>query len=329
MSLEQMSNKILLSAFAFIFIGLIAAGYFSRKLSIPLKSLQLASEQVGRGDFGFQVTNNQHFQSVELKNTIGAFNEMSNKIERLQAENEVLQKQAQFSELSEITRGLAHTIRNPLNTLNLAIDELMNASDEATKSNLNSIAKQQVHRIDKWVRSMMDIMSSDTSLVELVDVRELLQSTINEISFNSTQKTSIRLEFQPESSTGEDCFLINAVRPELKSLFHSLIANAIESMPEKETQGKENIVSVLLKSSDKNLIVSISDHGKGIDPEIKSKLFSPHNTNKTYGSGMGLYLAHRIVTLKYSGNIEIDNNLNSLDESMPGTTVNLTLNSRV
>jgi len=90
-SLDDMSNKILFSAFSFIILGLIAAGFFSRKLSKPLKSLQLASEQVGRGDFGFQVKNNTDFQSVEIKNTITAFNEMSEKIDRLQKENETLQ----------------------------------------------------------------------------------------------------------------------------------------------------------------------------------------------------------------------------------------------
>ena len=63
--------------------------------------------------------------------------------------------------------------------------------------------------------------------------------------------------------------------------------------------------------------------------EVKSKLFSPHNTNKTYGAGMGLYLAHRIVTLKYDGDLSINDNPQQNGQENPGAKIVLTLNNRV
>lgn len=325
-SLDAMSRKILISAFAFILIGLLAANYFSRRLSHPLKQLQAASGRVGRGEFGFQVDNAKKLQSIEIQNTITAFNEMSQKINQLQKENETLQKQAQLSELSEITRGLAHTIRNPLNTLNLAVDELSSTSDDVQKKELSRISKFQIQRIDKWVRSLMDIMSSDTSLIQSIDVYSLLQSCIADISLSNTAGVKTELLVEQSKADAKNVYQLKAIRPELKSLLQSMISNSVEAT--EAIKSRESVVIELTKK--KNTIeIIISDRGIGFSKEIKSKLFSPHNTNKTYGAGMGLYLAHRIITLKYDGDITIDDNPDQANQKHAGSRIVISLNSRV
>lgn len=331
-SLEEMSNKILMSALAFIIIGLLAASYFARRLSQPLKDLQTASDQVGRGDFGFQVESHKKYQSIEIRNTITAFNEMSNKIDRLQKENEILQKQAHLSELTEITRGLAHTIRNPLNTLNLAIDQLSTSDNKASKLEMVKISKHQVQRIDEWVRSLMDIMSSDTNLVETINVEKLLHSCIEDLSNSNNSVVKIQLD-KISPKPGEDAlFHLKAIRPELKSLLQSLISNSIEATEAidlKDSSEEMNTVSITLCQEKNSIRITITDHGIGFNKEIKSKLFSPHNTNKTYGAGMGLYLAHRIITLKYDGNLEITDNPELTNDEKTGAKITITLNNRV
>jgi len=326
-SLDEMSNKILFSAISFIFLGLIVASYFASRLSRPLKDLQQASHKVGLGDFGFQIENNPKFQSVELSNTVTAFNEMSKKIERLQTENQALQKQAQLSELTEITRGLAHTIRNPLNTLNLAIDQLTTSTDETSKKELAQVSKHQVHRIDKWVRSLMDLMSNDKSLVKSINVSELITSCIDDIGLSKSDGVQIKLIAEKNDDTALN---LHAIEPELKSLLQSLINNAVEATEAIDKANKTTSeVTINLSKSNENIKITISDKGIGFNEEIKKKLFSPHNTNKTYGAGMGLYLAHRIVTLKYDGNIEITDNPELKNSSHTGAKIVLTLKNRV
>jgi len=326
-SLDEMSNKILFSAISFIFLGLIVASYFASRLSRPLKDLQQASHKVGLGDFGFQIENNPKFQSVELSNTVTAFNEMSKKIERLQAENQALQKQAQLSELTEITRGLAHTIRNPLNTLNLAIDQLTTSTDETSKKELAQVSKHQVHRIDKWVRSLMDLMSNDKSLVKLINMNELITSCIDDIGLSKTNGIQIKLITKKNDDTA---FNLQAIEPELKSLLQSLINNSVEATEaiDKANKTTSEVIIELAHSNDEMKII-ICDQGIGFNEEIKKKLFAPHNTNKTYGAGMGLYLAHRIVTLKYDGNIEISDNPETENANHAGARIVLTLKNRV
>ncbi len=330
-SLDQMSNKILFSAFAFIFIGIVVAGFFARRISKPLKDLQTASERVGRGEFGFQVPQDQQFKSIELKETVDAFNQMSQQIKQLQLENERLQKQAQLSELAEITRGLAHTIRNPLNTLNLAVDELSSSKAETDKLELSRIAKHQVQRIDKWVRSLMEIMSTDQSLIEQVNLANLLQTIIDEISINSSSNIQIALTNQ-HANLSKDCFELKGIVPELKSLLISLISNAMEATESAQRRNKNSQLSnitINLSRNDKALVITIIDQGVGFSEKVLEKLFTPHNTDKTYGAGMGLYLAHRIATLKYNGDLSVASNTSCNDQDASGTTVTVTLNNRV
>ncbi|MBV1909272.1 MAG: HAMP domain-containing histidine kinase [Kangiellaceae bacterium] len=328
-SLDDMSNKILLSAFAFIFIGLIAAGYFSSKISRPLKSLQQATNKVGLGDFGFQVNTDERFQSNELADTIKAFNEMSLKIDRLQKENEKLQKQTQLSELSEIARGLAHTIRNPLNTLNLVTDQMISTDDKKSKEKLSRIVKHQVHRIDKWVRSLMDIMSSDSNLTESIDLTELLESTIKDISLSNDSNSSLHFIVIPHADGKESDFNLNIIKPEIKGLLQGLIGNAIEASSQIDDEGYCNHIEIKLSASGESSRIEISDQGVGFSKEVKAKLFSPHNTNKTYGAGMGLYLAHRIASVKYNGNLQVTDNSSRIDQRYSGAKITLTLNSRL
>ena len=330
-SLDDMSNKILLSAIAFIAIGLIIVAYFSRKVSSPLKSLQLASEEIGTGNFGYQINNTNQLINIEIDDTISAFNKMSVKIKDLQEENEALQKRAKLAEISEITRGLAHTIRNPLNTLNLAIDELSSTEEQKKKDNLNRISKHQVQRIDKWVRAMVDLISSDAELVEPINVTSLLKSCVQDLSINATSKTNILLT--KEKKEDSENITINGIIPELKSLFQSLISNAIEAVEDAKTSHLNDAVAIKISrvenQTSNEVNITISDRGKGFSKDVKGKLFSPHNTDKTYGAGMGLYLANQIIVIKYNGKLDVEDNPIMGSSSFRGATITITLQDRV
>jgi nitrogen fixation/metabolism regulation signal transduction histidine kinase len=332
-SLEKMSSKILVSALISILVGLLIASYFSTRLAIPLRQLQKVSKKVGKGEFGLQIEVPHKLQSIELRETIDAFNEMSRQIERLKIENEQLQKKAHLSELTEITRGLAHTIRNPLNTLNLAIDEIQSNVDNKQKDELCKVSKHQVSRIDKWVRSLMDIMSSDASLVEQVNIPRLVETCVDDLKLNPLNRIHIGLKVDDIFDDQNNQIL--AINSELKSLFLTLLNNAIESVTEKHLDDKTGFVKVEV-SFKETIEIAIKDNGAGLSKTINEKLFSPHNTNKTYGAGMGLYLAHRVATLKYNGNLIVTNNSELIvDNSDKGSQTNtgctavLTLNNRV
>lgn len=334
-SLTNLENQVLLSAALFIAIGIAAAWLFSKFLSTPLIALQTASRKIGLGEYGIQIVNKNDFRGEEFSNTLQAFNDMSKKIEQLQAENEHLQKENQLVELTEITRGLAHTLRNPLNTLNLAIDQLSEADSNSNKRELRSTAKHQIQRIDRWVKSMMKITSGNSELKEPIILNEILQDCIDEQT--KIGESSVFISFESELP---DNFVLHGVKAEVKSIVHSLLSNAIESVNEAKQNGKtdsakniplqQNVKIKLNKKTDTNgdvIVLSISDTGVGFPEKILKKLFNPHNTNKTYGAGMGLYLVHRIISLKYDGNVNVSNRLNQAE--IAGSTITLTFKNRL
>jgi len=330
-SLDSMLEKLLISSLAFIFFGTLIANYFVKKLAQPLKELENASNRMGKGEFGFQIINDTKFQSMEIKNAINAFNEMSEKILHLQSENNFLQKQAQHSELSEITRGLAHTIRNPLNTLNLAVDELTSTHDEKSKEKLNKISKKQIQRIDNWVRSMMDIMANDKTLVETIALDQLVESCVEERGLlDQTLLNEKKVEIILLVNKNNQYYIL-ANKAELKSLINGLISNAIEATQlfTNTNNPEEGLVTISLDICKGKFKLSILDQGAGFSKDIMEKLFTPHNTNKTYGAGMGLYLAHRVITLKYQGDIFISKNNKSTSKEKPGSSIVLTFQNRV
>ncbi len=327
-SLAQLKHKTLITGIGFLAFGLIAAGYFARRLSKPLKKLQMASLEIGQGNFGFQINNQEKIKSIELQNTIQAFNDMSKKIAQLQSENEQLQKQAQLNELSDITRGLAHTIRNPLNTLNLAIDQLMDHKDKTKRRELWQVSKFQIQRIDSWVKSLMSLISNDAELCEKVPLLELINDSISEQKLNNKNRIDFQFSWNPD-----DCkdFSLIANPAELKGVISGLISNAVEATKEYQDENKSPIesasIQIKLSQLDQGYSIEIEDHAKGFDKKIVRKLFKPHNTNKTYGAGMGLYLAQRIVTIKYAGKLELIKTSTASNDH--GTRILLSIQDRV
>ncbi|WP_367023526.1 HAMP domain-containing sensor histidine kinase [Aliikangiella maris] len=310
-ALDKFSQKVFYSTVILLLIGIILSIYFTQKIARPLKGLQSASTKIGKGNFGIQIKKEPYWHSKEILQTIDSFNQMSKQIESLQIQNTHLQNQAYLAELSEISKSLAHTIRNPLNTLNLAIDQLENATLQADRTKLAKLAKNQIRRIDNWIRSLMDMMNNDASPITTVQLNQLLADIIQEQLTNNTKRVQIQLNLDQQTD-----YKIQAIQTELKSLFQSLIVNAIEASPD------SGEIAIALKMNNNQAIITITDQGPGFSKPILDNLFTPHNTNKTYGAGMGLYLAQKIIRNQYQGEITI-NNL-----SPKGCILTVTLNNR-
>ncbi|WP_196138080.1 HAMP domain-containing sensor histidine kinase [Aliikangiella sp. G2MR2-5] len=295
-SLENFSENVLFSTLALLVAGIILAVYFTHKLTRPLFYLQKANEKIGHGQFGHQIKMGKHWQSQETKATVDSFNQMSRQIAELENQNRHLRERVHLAELAEVARGMAHSIRNPLNTLNLAIDQSESSDNSEERKKLATIAKEQIKRIDSWIKSLMDVMSDDSDISKEININDLIQNAIHDVKL-STNK-SVNINFLTKST---DCRL-TVVEPEIKSIFLSILNNSIDA-------SENNDVIKVSVSKDGNAIrIDIEDQGKGFQQSVLEKLFTPHNTNKTYGAGMGLYLAHRIITHKYHGDINIRNN---------------------
>lgn len=319
--LESFSKKALYSTITLLLVGITLAIYFTNKIASPLKKLQIASTQLGEGNLGTQISKGRQWHSREINTTINSFNQMSIRIKKLQQQNEKLQNNAHLAELAEVARALAHTIRNPLNTLNLAIDQIEACDDTKQQKKLSTLAKNQVLRIDQWVNSLMNVISSDTTLAKQVNLISIIHAVIYDLKLSTSHELDIIFDNQIKHLPTDEKAHINnasliAIDSELKGLLQGIIANAVEASP------NDKPISIRLIRLNQGYEVTVIDHGKGFSEKILKKLFSPHNTDKTYGAGMGLYLAQRIIKHKYNGDIQVKNNADK------GSRVTLILNNR-
>ena len=306
-TVKMLENRMLSGTLVILVFGLIIAAYFSHRLSAPLRDLSQAAESVASGKLGTTIDGQGSFISGEIKSTVESFNHMSKQLAEVEQLKTRIRENDHYRELGEIAQGLAHSIRNPLNTLGLTIEELeRNDLVAERRKSLVDSASRQISRVDQWIRSFMTFsISGDTETESIA-----LMPVIQDIRLEASQLEQRKIQFNVKAVEN---LAIQGVEAEMKAILHALIINAVEATPD---GGK---ISINIKENEQHFVLEINDQGKGLPPEIKDKLFQPHQTTKARGSGMGLYVAHRLSTGRYDGNISIH------DRESGGTSVHLTL----
>ena len=131
---------------------------------------------------------------------------------------------------------------------------------------------------------------------------ELNQIVENIISLTAThmRHKQISLQFFPDP----DLPVIPAIPGQIRQVVLNLFMNAVEAM----SPGGNLTVQTQLISNEDKVLLSISDTGPGIDPEILPHIFEPFFTNKETGTGLGLTITNDIIR-QHNGTISAENNL--------------------
>jgi signal transduction histidine kinase len=266
-------------------VGLFASAVMSRRLTRPLRSLADGAEALGHGDLGIQVPVSATGEVGDLQRS---FNRMSARLAELEAEREMWQEREHLAQLGDLSRGLAHTLRNPLHTLGLAVEEL--ASGKGERQDLVATSRSQIRRIDRWLRSFLALGAEEVAEPEETDLGVLVRA----VALESVQQgAEVRIE------GGEDDLRVRVVPGAVRAALANLIENATEVSP----KGEPVDVKVAVENGD--AVVSIVDGGPGLPDAVRERLFSPHITTKVDGSGMGLFLARQLVVGMHGGSLEI------------------------
>ena len=231
-----------------------------------------------------------------------SFNRMSSRLAALESEREQWLSREHLAQLGDLSRGLAHTVRNPLNTLGLAVEEL--AGEHGEGNTLVRTARHQIRRIDRWLRSFLALGAGDASAMEVVD----LGAIVDEVALEAIQ-AGARISLEPADEKLEVLVVPTAVR--------SAVANILDNAA--EASADSEFVVVRLGRDGDNAVVSIHDRGPGLPPEVREKMYSPHVTTRIGGSGMGLFLARQLVVGMHGGSLVMT------DRDGGGTTAEIRL----
>ena len=266
-------------------VGLFASGVLSRRLTRPLRSLADGAEALGRGDLGIQVPVSATGEVGDLQRS---FNRMSARLAELEAERDQWQEREHLAQLGDLSRGLAHTLRNPLHTLGLAVEEL--ATGEHQRQDLVTTSRAQIRRIDRWLRSFLALGAEEVAEPEEIDLGGLVRA----VALESVQQGA-----EGRVEGGDDDVRVKVVPGAVRAALANLIENATEVSPE----GKQVEVTIVVEGGE--AAVRIVDGGPGLPEAVRERLFSPHVTTKVGGSGMGLFLARQLVVGMHGGALEI------------------------
>ncbi len=294
-TVAQLEKRMLSGTLIILVIGLVIAAYFSHRLSIPLSKLSQAAKEVASGDLGTTINSEGHFASKEIKETVESFNYMSEQLVEVEQLKSQIRENEHYRELGDISRGLAHSIRNPLNTLGLTVEELTrNDLPEERRNKLSESASRQIQRVDQWIRSFLTFSLSGDTQSEKIKLLPLIKDIQLEASQLLQHSICIKID-SPED------IVIDGVEAEIKAMIHALIINAVEASP------KNGEILINIARSEQQITLEVLDQGDGLPEEILKNLYQPHQTTKAKGSGMGLFIAYRLAKGRYQGNIEIQN----------------------
>ena len=238
-----------------------------------------------------------------------------------------------LASLGQLTAGIAHEIKNPLNFVNNfsgisveMIDELqdvlggisidhkaraeINELTDTLRGNLEKVV-QHGKRADAIVKNMLLHSRQGSEEHRPVDINALVEESLN-LAYHGAraekQGFNITLERLLDPAAGEaDVFPQDITRVLL-----NLISNGFYAATKRKGLANSNAYEPTLTAATRNLgdslEIRIRDNGTGIPPEVKDKMFNPFFTTKPAGegTGLGLSISHDIIVKQHAGSIEID-----------------------
>ena len=210
-------------------------------------------------------------------------------LDSLESINTQLQVSERLAALGRITAGVAHEVKNPLNSMRLWLENLKESlppdSDGSAKQAVQVLDKE-IDRLDAVVKRFLDFTRPMEVLLEPTQLSELLKEVL-EIAQPQLQKANIHVAQLLPIDVPE----VYVDRALLKQAVLNLVLNAGESM----SSGGQ--LRLMLTRRGEMAEISVGDTGKGIPPEHRQKIFQLFFTTRPGGSGIGLASTFRIVQL--------------------------------
>ena len=330
-----------------VVLALLAGVVLARRLTGPIRALQAGAERLGQGDLAqrIEVSAGDEIGTLALR-----FNEMAGRIQDAQetleakvadrtrelsqsleelrnAQDRLLQTE-KLASLGQLTAGIAHEIKNPLNFVNnfaeLSVEllaELRAAMeqaglDPALRAELeelcamlsDNLAKVTAHgkRADSIVRNMLAHSREGGGERRRVDVNALLEETLG-LAWHGARAErpgfNVTIEKRLDANVGE----LDLFPQEFARVLLNLFGNAFHAVQQKHTPGFQPHVLVATHATPANVAVTIRDNGTGIPEAVRSHIFEPFFTTKPpgQGTGLGLSLSHDIVVQQHGGQITV------------------------
>ncbi len=200
-----------------------------------------------------------------------------------------------------LVRTLAHEVRNPLNNINMSVEQLIQNNETDDESQLFlDIIQRNSKRIGDIITELLDTSRPTDLVFDKYSVQQIMEETLEEAIDRITLQ-HVQLD---KNYDEEPCFIL-ANREKLKIAFLNIIINAVEAVPP-----NTGILGISIVSGKSGHTVTIRDNGCGIPEDNISRLFEPYFTSKRNGMGLGLAATLNILQ-SHKANIDVTSVVNS------------------
>ncbi|MFB0492963.1 two-component system NtrC family sensor kinase [Methylobacterium sp. OAE515] len=335
-------------------LGVLMAGvagtFLARRMVIPIRKLEDGAERFGAGDLSERIVIRT---GDEIETLAHRFNSMARRVQEsyetleakveertrdlnqslddLQRAQSRLVQSEKLASLGQLTAGIAHEIKNPLNFVNNfaslskeLVDELRDALKPAAldpdirdevdeiagllKGNLDKVV-QHGRRADSIVKNMLLHSRTGSGEHRPVEINALVEESLNlayhgaraaKPSFNVT----LARDYDPAAG------IADIYPQEITRVLLNLMSNgfyATEKRAEGVVPGYAPTLSVVTRDRGGSVEIRVRDNGTGIPESVKAKMFDPFFTTKPAGegTGLGLSLSHDIVVKQHGGTVDV------------------------
>ncbi len=348
---EIRQTSLLVSALISVF-GILIGLWLARQISVPVLALRDAALKVGGGDLFAHV---KAIQADEIGELGRAFNEMV--VDLRQAEEEIIKvnkslaatnanlelalvdlKAAQnqlihsekMASLGQLTAGIAHEIKNPLNFINNFAEitgELLNEvgqtglspeQEQLIAQARDNLMKINTHgkRADSIVKNMLQHSRATTGEFQFTNINDICNEFMH-LAYHGIRATNNIFNCTIETNFDNHIQPVKVMREDIGRVILNLLNNAFYAVNEKNEEfksgnssanGYKPVVTVTTELINKRVSIKIRDNGNGIPDEIRDRIFNPFFTTKPAGSGtgLGLSLSYDIVVKGHGGDLLVN-----------------------
>jgi signal transduction histidine kinase len=257
--------------------------------------------------------------------------ELSLSLDELRTAQDRLVQTEKLASLGQLTAGIAHEIKNPLNFVNNfsalsaeLIDELNEVLETAAlddkvreeideltlmlKGNLEKVV-QHGKRADSIVKNMLLHSREGSGEHRPVDINAIVEESLN-LAYHGARAEKSGFNITLQRDLDPQAGMIDLYPQEITRVFLNLISNGFYAATKRKEAGEggfEPTLSATTKSLGNKVEIRIRDNGTGIPLEVKEKMFNPFFTTKPAGegTGLGLSMSHDIVVKQHGGKIDV------------------------
>jgi signal transduction histidine kinase len=259
--------------------------------------------------------------------------DLSQSLDDLRTAQDRLVQTEKLASLGQLTAGIAHEIKNPLNFVNNfsalsaeltdelndvlkqadLSDKIRGEVDELTKMLKDNLEKVVQHgkRADSIVKNMLLHSREGSGEHRPTDINALLDESLN-LAYHGARSEKSEFNITLQRDFDDKAGMIQLFPQEITRAFLNLISNGFYAATKRKAEignpGFEAVLSATTRNMGNSVEIRIRDNGTGIPAEVKEKMFNPFFTTKPAGegTGLGLSMSHDIIVKQHGGKIDVD-----------------------